>query len=78
MSSCPGYTLEDLIDWEYGYTTPELIALYEEHRNSIEDWLLAFDEQETGWRTYASYWLDMFPVDKVKLKEALTFKKETS
>lgn len=72
MSTCPGVTLEALLDWEYSKVTPELVMLYEPHREAIESWLLDFDEEQQGWRTYASYWDEIFKVDPIQLKAALS------
>ena len=54
MSSIPGYTLEEYMEWNYWGCVPEECAkLYEPHREAIEYWLSDFDEETQNWRDYA-------------------------
>lgn len=54
MSSIPGFTLEDFVEWNHnGIIFPELLVLYEPHRETIEWWLDQFDDNEHNWRDYA-------------------------
>ena len=63
MSSCPGSTLEQYLEWSLGVVpSPEVISLFEEYRERVEDLLLNFDEEKTGsWRTYSFNAFDFIP-----------------
>ena len=54
MSSSPGYTLEEYLEWYFGYLTPELLQKHEQYRVAVEYWLMCFNEETQSWRGYAS------------------------
>lgn len=62
MSSCPGVTLEAYLSWYFrSQIEPALLAIFEEHRQSVEDMLLDFDEEARSWRGYSQYVEEIIP-----------------
>lgn len=44
-----------------------VIAFYEPHRESIENWLSDFDEEKQGWRSYSGYREDLTPIEEFQV-----------
>lgn len=66
MSECPGLMLEDFVSWKHSVSEDwigfkDLIHVYEPYRESIENWLLDFDDEGHSWRGYAAN----SPVDNI-------------